>query len=207
MDADERLSQALKRGADIGVAGIALLLLSPLFAILAIAIKLTDNGPVLFWQSRVGRYGRLFQFPKFRSMVVDAEARKDALLNNNQHGEAGVTFKMKRDPRITRVGALLRRFSLDELPQLWCVFKGDMTIVGPRPAVPRETSLYTSADRRRLTVTPGLTCIWQVSGRSEIAFPQQVEMDWEYIHGQSLFHDLLLFLKTIPAVLKGRGAY
>jgi lipopolysaccharide/colanic/teichoic acid biosynthesis glycosyltransferase len=207
LDTQEELGQGSKRVKDVLVAGLALLALSPLFAIIAIAIKLTDGGQVFFWQSRVGRHGRIFQFPKFRSMVVDAEARKDALLAENQHGQSGVTFKMKRDPRITRVGAILRRFSLDELPQLWCVLAGDMSLVGPRPAVPRETSVYLSADRRRLAVTPGLTCIWQVSGRSEISFPQQVEMDWQYIHEQSVWCDLKLLLKTIPAVLSGKGAY
>lgn len=198
---------AFKRFVDIVVSGVVLSLLSPFFLAIAIAIKLTDWGPVLFWQDRVGRHGRIFRFPKFRSMVVDAERRKDDLLAENQHGGSGVTFKMKRDPRITPVGAWLRRFSLDELPQLWCVFRGDMSLVGPRPAVPREVRLYTSADRRRLLVIPGLTCIWQVSGRAEIPFPKQVELDWEYIQQQGLTKDVELLLKTIPAVLGGRGAY
>lgn len=207
LDAREHVGFALKRVSDFTLSGIALLLLLPVFTLIAIAIKLTDGGPVLFWQARVGRRGQIFHFPKFRSMVVDAEKRKDDLLKQNQHGEAGITFKMKRDPRVTPVGAFLRRFSLDELPQLWCVFLGHMALVGPRPAVPRETALYKSADRRRLEATPGLTCIWQVSGRSEIPFVEQVEMDWNYIHQQSLLHDIWLILKTIPAVIRGRGAY
>lgn len=207
LDTRERIGLALKRAVDATVAGLTLILLSPLFLIIAIAIKLTDRGPILFRQSRVGRHGRIFPFPKFRSMIIDAEARKLDLLARNQHGQSGVTFKMKRDPRITRVGAILRRFSLDELPQLWCVLTGDMTLVGPRPAVPSETSVYSSSDRRRLAVTPGLTCIWQISGRAEIAFPQQVEMDWKYIHEQSVVSDLKLLIKTIPAVLHGKGAY
>jgi lipopolysaccharide/colanic/teichoic acid biosynthesis glycosyltransferase len=196
-----------KRTLDILVSGTALFLLSPLLFVIAAIIKLSDGGPILFWQDRVGRHGDIFPFPKFRSMRIDAEQLKDKLLAGNQHGKDGVTFKMKRDPRITPVGRIIRRFSLDELPQLWCVLNGNMTLVGPRPAVPREVRAYRSADRRRLEVTPGLTCIWQVSGRSEVPFPQQVEMDCEYIHNQSLVKDLLLLIKTLPAVISGKGAY
>lgn len=196
----------LKRTADIVVSGLALLLLSPLFLIVAIAIKATDGGPVLFWQTRVGRYGKLLRFPKFRSMRTDAEAVKTALLANNDHG-ASVTFKMKRDPRITGIGRIIRRLSIDELPQLWLVLKGDLTLVGPRPPIPQEVERYSLRQRRRLDVVPGLTCIWQVSGRSEIPFEKQARMDIEYIDNRSLWFDLALLIRTIPAVLFGRGAY
>jgi lipopolysaccharide/colanic/teichoic acid biosynthesis glycosyltransferase len=190
------------------VSGVALLFLSPLFLVVAALIKLEDReGPVFFTQVRVGKWGREFPFPKFRSMVSNAEALKNRLLEENQHGGEGVTFKMKRDPRITRVGRVIRRFSIDELPQLWSVFIGDMSLVGPRPAVPREVAQYTFADRRRLNAAPGLTCIWQVSGRAEIPFDQQVELDEQYIQSRSLKQDLRLLLLTVPAVLTGRGAY
>ncbi len=201
-------AKILKRGIDIFVSASMLVALMPLFAMIALAVKLTDGGAVLFWQTRVGLWGREFPFPKFRSMVADAEKIKDKLLAQNQHASvSGVTFKMKDDPRITWIGKIIRKFSLDELPQLWCVLKGDMSLVGPRPPVPREVALYTLADRRRLNVTPGLTCIWQVSGRSEIPFPEQVKLDVQYIESQSVWFDVLLLLKTIPAVLFGKGAY
>ena len=197
---------AAKRTMDVVGALALLILLLPVFALIGVMIKLEDPGPVLFWQDRVGQWGRLFRFPKFRSMVVDAEARKAKLLASNDHG-ASVTFKMKRDPRVTRVGAVLRRTSLDELPQLWSVLKGDMSLVGPRPPVPSEVDRYTPADRRRLDVRPGLTCLWQVSGRGDIPFPQQVELDSEYIESRGFWTDVWLLLRTIPAVFLGRGAY
>jgi lipopolysaccharide/colanic/teichoic acid biosynthesis glycosyltransferase len=197
---------AVKRGADVVVAATLLVALAPLFAVIAVAVKLTDGGPVLFWQTRVGRWGRPFRCPKFRSMVPNAEALLAQVQAINHHAE-GVTFKARRDPRVTWVGRILRRFSLDELPQLWCVFAGHMTLVGPRPAVPREVAQYTLADRRRLEVTPGLTCIWQVSGRGDVPFPRQVEMDVEYIETQSPWLDLKLLVRTVPAVVSGRGAY
>lgn len=202
----QRVSAVAKRGLDIAVAGTLLLVLSPALLVIAALIKWHDNGPVLFWQPRVGRYGRLFPFPKFRSMVVNAEALKAQLIAQNDHGRS-VTFKMKRDPRITPVGRFLRAFSLDELPQLWCVLTGDMSLVGPRPPVPGEVQRYSVADRRRLQVVPGLTCIWQVSGRSEIPFERQVQLDVDYISRQSLWLDLELLARTVPAVLTGRGAY
>lgn len=196
-----------KRGLDVIVAAGVLLVLSPLFLLVALCIKLHDRGPVLFWQKRVGLNGREFGFPKFRSMCVNAEDVRKKLEAQNQHGAAGVTFKMKRDPRITPVGRLIRRTSIDELPQLWCVIKGDMTLVGPRPPLPVEVARYSLRDRARLAVTPGLTCIWQVSGRSNIPFPQQVNMDIDYIHRRSIGTDIKLLIKTIPAVVLGRGAY
>jgi lipopolysaccharide/colanic/teichoic acid biosynthesis glycosyltransferase len=198
---------ATKRLIDVSVAALALLALAPVFAAVALAIKLSDGGPVLFWQTRVGRWGREFAFPKFRTVVVDAEGRKDSLLGANDHGGAGVTFKMKRDPRITGLGGYLRRASIDELPQLWCVLKGDMSLVGPRPPLPCEVASYRLSDRRRLDVVPGLTCIWQVSGRANLPFDRQVELDVQYINSRSFLLDAKLLLKTIPAVLTGRGAY
>lgn len=199
-------ARLLKRAIDVAASGLGILVLSPLFLLVALAIKATDRGPVLFWQSRVGQWGREFPFPKFRSMVVNAEALKDQLLEQNQHGES-VTFKMKKDPRITWIGRLIRRTSVDELPQLWCILRGDMSLVGPRPPVPREVAVYTLKDRRRLDVIPGLTCIWQVEGRGDVPFEQQVEMDLSYIESQSLWFDIKLLFKTVPAVLTGKGAY
>jgi len=199
-------ARLIKRTIDIVGAAAALVLLSPVFAFVAAAIKLTDGGQVLYVQTRVGQWGREFPFPKFRSMVLNADQLKDRLLQQNQHG-GGITFKMKRDPRVTWIGRVIRKLSLDELPQLWCVLKGDMSLVGPRPPVPREVALYTLSDRRRLDVIPGLTCIWQVSGRADIPFPQQVALDVTYIESQSIWVDVQLLLKTIPAVLLGKGAY
>ena len=200
-------SRLIKRSLDVLVAVTCLTLLSPLLLLVAVLIKLTDGGPVLFWQTRLGRWGRPFAFPKFRSMVPNAEALVDQLLAHNDHKESGVTFKMRSDPRKTWIGRIIRKLSIDELPQLWCVLKGEMTLVGPRPPVPREVALYSLADRRRLEVTPGLTCIWQVSGRGNVPFPQQVEMDVQYIESQSLWLDVKLLAKTIPAVVLGRGAF
>jgi lipopolysaccharide/colanic/teichoic acid biosynthesis glycosyltransferase len=195
-----------KRIIDIVVALIMIVLLAPVFLAVALMIKLTDRGPVFFWQKRVGQWGAEFPFPKFRSMVANAEALKDELLASNDHTN-GVTFKMKKDPRVTWIGRILRKASLDELPQLWCVLRGEMSLVGPRPPVPREVALYSLQDRRRLDVKPGLTCIWQVSGRGDIPFDRQVELDVQYIESQSVWFDILLLLKTAPAILFGKGAY
>ena len=197
----------LKRTLDVAVAITMLILLCPLFAVVAAAIKLTDGGSVLFWQTRVGKWGREFPCPKFRSMCPNAAAMKDKLLQENQHGSSGVTFKMKRDPRVTWIGRIIRKLSIDELPQLWSVLIGDMSLVGPRPPVPREVEQYTLADRRRLDAVPGLTCIWQVSGRGDIPFDQQVQLDVDYIESRSVWMDLKLLVQTIPAVLLGKGAY
>ena len=199
-------ASGLKRAIDIVASGAGLVALAPVFAAVAAAIKLTDNGPVLFWQTRVGQWGREFPFPKFRSMCLDAEQKKAALLAANDHGNS-VTFKMKRDPRITRVGRIIRKLSIDEMPQLWLVLKGDMSLVGPRPQLPREVEMYTLADRRRLDTKPGLTCTWQVSGRGDIPFEQQVRLDVDYVESRSLWLDLKLLLQTVPAVLLGKGAY
>lgn len=196
----------VKRLIDVVVAGIGLVMLLPLFLVVALAIRLESPGPVLFMQTRVGRWGELFRMYKFRSMYIDAEERRKALLAWNEMN-GGVLFKMKRDPRVTRVGRLIRKASIDELPQLWNVLAGDMSLVGPRPPLPTEVDLYSLSDRRRLEVIPGITCIWQISGRSDIPFPQQVELDVLYIDSQSVLTDLKILLKTIPAVLLGKGAY
>lgn len=197
---------ALKRTLDVAVSTALLIALMPFFAVIACLIKCMDPGPVLFWQARVGKWGREFPFPKFRSMVVNAEALKEQLAEQSEHSDSK-TFKIKADPRVTRIGRVLRKYSVDEMPQFWCVLKGEMSLVGPRPPVPREVALYTLADRRRLNVVPGLTCIWQVSGRSNIAFPEQVELDVEYIRSYSILKDLKILFATVPAVLLGKGAY
>ncbi len=196
----------LKRVLDMTVAGAALVVLSPVFLLIAVLVR-RDGGPVFFRQLRVGQGGREFGFYKFRSMVVDAEARRIALAASNDHGHECVTFKMKRDPRVTAVGRFLRRTSLDELPQLWNVLKGDMSLVGPRPAIPTEVAKYTPFQRGRLAVKPGLTGLWQVSGRGDVPFEQQVRLDLDYIARRSIWLDLSLIVRTIPAVLTGRGAY
>ena len=195
-----------KRLIDLAGALLLLVMLSPLFLLIGALIKLESDGPAFFPQTRVGKWGKQFTMYKFRSMCADAERRKDDLLDQNEmHG--GVIFKMKRDPRITRIGRIIRRGSLDELPQLWNVLKGEMSLVGPRPPVPPEVQTYSLGERRRLDVKPGITCIWQVSGRSQLTFQQQVELDVTYIESQSIRGDLKLLLKTVPAVLTGRGAY
>jgi lipopolysaccharide/colanic/teichoic acid biosynthesis glycosyltransferase len=199
-------SLALKRSLDIFVAALALLALSPLLLTVAVLIKLEDSGPFTFRQMRVGLRGRLFAMWKFRSMAPDSDKRKEALLKQNEM-QGGVTFKMKNDPRITRIGKWIRKFSIDEMPQLWNVLHGEMSLVGPRPPVPREVAQYTVEDRQRLLVKPGLTCFWQVGGRSDIDFAGQVRLDLEYIKSESLWLDLKLLVLTVPAVLLGKGAY
>lgn len=200
------LARVLKRLIDIVGATAGLVLLLPLLVPVALAIWLHDRGPVFFVQKRVGQWGREFNFPKFRSMVSNAEALKAQLIAQNQHKD-GVTFKIQHDPRITPIGRFLRKTSIDELPQLWSVLKGDMSLVGPRPPLPSEVLQYTLGDRRRLDVKPGLTCYWQVEGRGDVPFGQQVEMDIRYVDSQSIWLDIWLLLKTIPAVIQGKGAY
>ncbi len=197
---------ATKRVFDMAASLAALICLGPLFLLTAILIKLRDGGPILFVQKRAGREGRLFDFYKFRSMVVGAERLRNLLDDQNQHAE-GVTFKMKNDPRITWIGRIIRRTSVDELPQFLNVLRGDMTLVGPRPAIPTEVAKYSERERLRLLVTPGLTCYWQISGRADIGFAQQVELDIQYIEQQSLLTDLRILANTLPAVLSCRGAY
>ena len=201
-----RSSYAVKRMLDIVGSGVGMVLLSPVYLAIAIAVKMSSPGPVFFVQTRVGRYGRHFRFYKFRSMRQDAEALKDSLKSQNESKD-GVIFKMKDDPRITKVGKFLRRTSLDELPQLWNVFIGDMSLVGPRPPVPSEVAQYTLEDRKRLDVIPGITCLWQIKGRSEIPFHEQVRLDKEYIMAGGFWKDIAILLKTIPAIIGGKGAY
>lgn len=199
-------SLAIKRGLDILAGTAGLLALSPLLLTVIALIKLEDRGPIFFRQTRVGQRGRLFGMWKFRSMVMNADKLKDTLLAQNEM-QGGVTFKMKNDPRITRIGKYLRKFSIDEMPQLYNVLHGDMSLVGPRPPVPREVQEYTVEDRQRLLAKPGLTCFWQVGGRSEIDFNGQVRLDVEYIKSQSVWLDIKLLCKTVPAVVFGKGAY
>jgi lipopolysaccharide/colanic/teichoic acid biosynthesis glycosyltransferase len=197
----------IKRFIDIVVSLFLLIALLPLFLVIVLLIKLTDGGPVFFVADRVGKWGKEFRFPKFRTMVMGAHAQRSNLRIQSDLGTNSVTFKMKKDPRVTWIGRILRKTSFDELPQLWCVLVGDMTLVGPRPPLPEEVALYHLEQRKRLDVVPGLTCIWQVSGRSEIPFPHQVKLDLQYIESQSLWLDLVILFKTIPAVIFGRGAY
>ena len=193
-----------KRVVDVAGSLLGLVLLAPLFAIVAIAIKRTSPGPVLFRQKRGGLGGREFVMFKFRSMVADAEARKPQLAELNE--QDGPAFKIKEDPRTTRLGRFLRRTSIDELPQLWNVLRGEMSLVGPRPLPCDESATCRGWLRQRLDVTPGLTCIWQVRGRSAVSFADWVRMDVKYIRSRSLGGDLKLLLETVPAVLARRGA-
>ena len=194
-----------KRAFDIFISSVALAVLAPLLAIVAIAIRLESPGPVLFRQRRVGVNGRTFMLYKFRSMCADAEERLAALKSRNE--VSGPVFKMTLDPRLTRIGRWLRRTSLDELPQFWNVLCGDMSVVGPRPPLPSEVAKYKPWQRRRLSVKPGITCVWQVSGRSNIGFDRWMELDLEYIDKWSLWTDVRIVMKTVPAVLFGRGAH
>jgi exopolysaccharide biosynthesis polyprenyl glycosylphosphotransferase len=195
---------AIKRLVDVAASSVALALLAPLMIIVAVIIKLTSRGPILFKQQRVGRHGRPFHMLKFRSMVVNAEELKAKLMALNE--QAGPVFKMKRDPRITPIGRFIRKFSIDELPQLINVLRGEMSLVGPRPPVPSEVARYEAWQRRRLSVRPGLTCVWQVSGRNEISFEEWMYLDMQYIDHWSLAQDFQLILKTVPVVLSGKGA-
>ena len=201
-----RSSAFFKRLMDVILSIFAIIAGSPFFLITALLVKVTSPGPIIFSQVRVGRYGRHFKFYKFRSMYIDAEARKAELLKLNESGD-GVIFKMKRDPRITPVGRFIRKFSIDELPQLFNVLLGDMSLVGPRPPLPSEVRTYTLEERKRLNITPGITCLWQVSGRSELPFSKQIALDKEYIASRSAWKDFLILLKTIPAILTGKGAW
>lgn len=195
----------VKRTFDILGSAALLLLASPVMGLVALAIKLEDGGPVLFRQTRVGRKGEVFDCLKFRSMVIDAEARLAALAAQNEG--AGPLFKMTHDPRITRVGRFIRRFSLDELPQLWNALRGDMSLVGPRPALPTEVAQYDSDTRRRLDVRPGLTGLWQVSGRSNLSWDDTVRLDLYYVDNWSMVQDVMILAKTARAVVGSAGAY
>jgi exopolysaccharide biosynthesis polyprenyl glycosylphosphotransferase len=195
---------AIKRLIDIIASASAIWLLLPVCVVIAALIRLGSRGPIFFRQVRVGLHGRTFNMLKFRSMVVGAEAQRGALQSLNE--QSGPVFKIARDPRVTRVGRFMRKFSIDELPQLINVLRGDMSLVGPRPPIPQEVDQYQPWQRRRLSVRPGLTCIWQVSGRNEITFDQWMRLDMRYIDHWSLKDDVGLILKTVPVVLGGRGA-
>jgi exopolysaccharide biosynthesis polyprenyl glycosylphosphotransferase len=196
---------ALKRALDVVVSLMVLGLAFPLISIAAVAIKLSSPGSVLFKQRRIGLNGRMFTLYKFRTMIADAHARRDEVAHLNEM--SGPAFKAKDDPRVTPVGRWLRKFSLDELPQLWNVLKGDMSLVGPRPPIPEEVASYHRWHRRRLSMKPGLTCLWQISGRNEIAdFDRWMKLDLQYIDNWSPSLDMKILLRTIPAVLTGKGA-
>lgn len=196
---------AVRRAQDIFFSALALVVLSPLFLILALAIFIDDpKGSPIFSQSRCGRDGKVFKFYKFRSMCVNAEDKLDALLKDNEMD--GPVFKIKDDPRITRVGHFIRKTSLDELPQLWNIIKGDMSIVGPRPALPREVAQYSDYQRQRLYVTPGLTCYWQIQpNRNHLSFDEWLELDLRYIRDRSFWVDWKIIFGTVRAVLFGQG--
>lgn len=200
-----RLDAGLRRVLDIVGSSLGLLLLFPVLAVISLLICLDSPGPVLFIQRRVGKDGREFSVLKFRSMYLDAEQRLETLFATNER--TGPVFKMRSDPRVTRAGRLLRRYSLDEVPQLLNILHGEMSLVGPRPALPREVALYTPSQRLRLSVTPGLTGLWQVSGRANLSFEESIELDLEYIRCQSFALNLILIARTIPAVLTAQGAY
>jgi len=199
---DRVLGLIAKRTLDIALASLALLLLGPVLLVIALVIKLDDRGPVLFRQTRVGLHGRPFQMVKFRTMVPDAELKRAELALLNEI--SGPAFKLQADPRITRVGRLLRRASLDELPQFWNVLFGQMSVVGPRPPLPDEVAGYDLWHRRRLSMKPGITGLWQVSARLEEEFDRWVELDLNYIDRWSLWLDLKIMLRTVPAMLSGR---
>ena len=199
------IKQAVKSVFDKTCAALALLVLAPLFAVIAISIRLDDHGPVLFRQTRIGKNGQGFTLYKFRTMVPDAEQRKSQLITHNEAN--GVLFKIRRDPRVTRPGAWLRRWSLDELPQLINVLIGDMSLVGPRPALPDEVACYDGHMRRRLVVKPGMTGLWQVSGRSDVPWEEAERLDLHYVENWSLALDLQVLWKTGSAVIRGSGAY
>lgn len=195
----------VKRTVDVVGSMALLILLSPLLLITAVAIKLTSPGPIFFRQPRAGKDGREFTFYKFRSMCVDAVEKRDGLIEHNE--ATGPVFKIREDPRMTTIGRFIRQTSIDELPQLWNVLKGDMSLVGPRPLPIEEAVQCSDWELQRLRVVPGITAIWQVSGRSELDFETWVQMDIEYIENWSLWLDLKLLAKTIPAVLSRQGAY
>jgi lipopolysaccharide/colanic/teichoic acid biosynthesis glycosyltransferase len=201
-----RISQKVKRGVDILLSFVGLIALAPLFLIIAALVKLDSPGPVFYRWKVLGWRARPFVGYKFRTMVADADDRKHEVLHRNEM--RGPAFKLRNDPRVTRAGRWLRRFSLDELPQLWSVLKGDMSLVGPRPPGPEEFAAFKPWQRGKLAVVPGITCIWQANGRSDIVdFDEWARLDRQYIQEWSLWLDLRLLLQTIPAVLRGRGAY
>lgn len=201
-----KIAQRLKRGLDLALAGLGMVALAPLFAVVAVLIKASSRGPIFYVCEYVGFRGRRFPGYKFRTMHADAEARKADLAHLNHM--TGPAFKIRDDPRITGVGRVLRKYSIDELPQLWNVFRGDMSLVGPRPPLPEEWAEYKEWQRGKLAVIPGITCYWQVNGRSEITdFDEWAQLDLKYIEEWSLLTDAKILARTIPAVLTGDGAY
>lgn len=201
----DRMNVIGKRAIDVVASSLAVLALLPVLIATALSIWLEDQGPVLFRQTRVGENGKPFSMIKFRSMYTDAEARRAALLAHSERD--GTCFKMRNDPRITRTGRFIRRFSIDELPQLFNVLSGSMSLVGPRPALPSEATTYRDKQWQRLAGKPGITCTWQVRGRAEIPFERQAIMDRAYLKRTNILVDLKLLLCTPGAVLSGRGAY
>lgn len=199
------LYDCAKRAFDILVGTMIVILLIPILPLIVLMIKLDTRGPVFFKQERVGKNGKIFKFYKFRSMVHSAEDVREALKQMNE--QEGPVFKIRSDPRVTSVGRFLRRSSLDEIPQMFNVLKGDMSIVGPRPPLPEEVANYQPWHMSRLAVKPGITCLWQISGRSHIGFSEWMRLDMEYLKTRSFKTDLLIFLKTIPAVIARKGAY
>lgn len=195
----------IKRSFDLVLCSVALIVLAPVFLVIALAVKADSEGPILFRQERVGKDGRTFRMLKFRSMVQTAEQDLAALLESNEG--SGVLFKMKSDPRVTRFGALIRKYSLDELPQIFNIMVGDMSIVGPRPSLPREVSLYEAHVNRRLYIKPGLTGLWQISGRSDLSWEESVRLDLYYVENWSLAGDLVIIWRTVKVLLKPHGAY
>jgi exopolysaccharide biosynthesis polyprenyl glycosylphosphotransferase len=199
-------AQAMKRALDVVLGGLGLLVLSPVMAVIAVAIKLDSEGPVLFAQRRTGRAGESFRMWKFRTMVRDAELIRPQLDHRNDMKNPGPLFKMRDDPRVTRVGRVLRRYSLDELPQLFNVLGGTMSLVGPRPFIVREAEQMEGWSRRRLDIRPGITGLWQVRGRNDVPFDEMIRLDYLYVTTWSVWWDLRIMLQTVPLVLGGRGA-
>ena len=200
-----RVYEICKRTIDIIGAGLGLILLSPIIAIVACAVKVTSKGPVFFSQKRVGKNGELFEMYKFRSMVVNAEELKENLEDQNEM--SGPMFKIKDDPRITKVGKFIRKTSIDELPQLWNVLKGDMSLVGPRPSLPKEVEQFDNWMFKRLSVRPGLTCYWQVSGRNNIDFEDWMKLDCRYVDERNLWIDIKLIFKTVFVLFGDKNAH
>ena len=197
--------EVIKRTIDIVCSFVGILVLSPLFIVIAIIIKLTSKGPVFFSQKRVGKYGREFDMYKFRSMVVNAEELKEKLAAQNEM--SGPMFKMKDDPRVTKVGKFIRKTSIDELPQLWNILKGDMSLVGPRPSLPKEVAQFEDWMYKRLEVKPGLTCYWQVSGRNNIDFEDWMKLDVKYVEERNLWIDIKLIFKTVGVLFGDKNAH
>ncbi|MBK8460506.1 MAG: exopolysaccharide biosynthesis polyprenyl glycosylphosphotransferase [Micropruina sp.] len=195
----------LKRAFDVVFSSLALVCLAPLLFAVAVAIWLDDGGPIMFKQKRIGLRGESFTIHKFRTMVVDAESKVDRMIEDA--GGRALLFKVEDDPRVTRLGSVLRRYSLDELPQFWTALRGDMSVVGPRPQVAREVAEYSSDAHRRLLTKPGITGLWQVSGRSDLSVEESIALDLWYVENWSLTGDLAIILKTLKVVLRRHGAY